>query len=325
MRHFNYARHLAGVFILLLAACSTPQTKALRMAAPAGLPLHAELSQVKYYPQDAYQCGPASLAMLMHHEKINATPDQLKDFLYLPDKQGSLQVEMLATARRYGLLAYVLRPELADVLTELAAGNPVIVLQNLGLSWYPLWHYAVVIGYDLNKEELILRSGSNERLVMPLTTFEHTWARSQYWAMLALPPERLPQTAIVENLIPSIAALEFTSPKTDTWPAYTAAMQRWPNNLLVSIATGNRAYNQGKLALAEQLFKQVTQDHPASAAAFNNLAQTQSDQGKYKEALENIHRALEIGGPLMSIMQKTLLEIEQKKSTIPDEPVIIPQ
>lgn len=313
MHHFNYARIVAGVFILLLAACSTPQTKALHNAAPAGLPVHTELSEVKYFPQDAYQCGPASLAMLMHHEKVNATPEQLKDFLYLPDKQGSLQVEMLATSRHYGLLAYVLRPELQDVLTEVAAGNPVIVLQNLGLSWYPLWHYAVVIGYDLNQEELILRSGSNERLVMPFTTFEHTWARSQYWAMLALTPERLPQTAIPENLIPSIAALEFTSPKTDTRPAYTAAMQRWPDNLLVFIAAGNHAYNQGKLALAEQIFQQVAHDHPTSAAAFNNLAQTQSDQGKYEVALENIHRAMEIGGPLLPIMQKTLLEIEQKK------------
>lgn len=325
MHYFNYARIVAGVFILLLAACSTPQTKALRNAAPAGLPARSELSEVKYFPQDAYQCGPASLAMLMHKEKVNATPEQLKEFLYLPDKQGSLQVEMLATSRHYGLLAYVLRPELLDLLTEVAAGNPVIVLQNLGLSWYPLWHYAVVIGYDLNQEELILRSGSNERLVMPFTTFEHTWSRSQYWAMLALPPERLPQTAIPENLIPSLAALEYTSPKTDTWPAYTAAMQRWPNDLLVFIAAGNHAYNQGKLALAEQIFQQLTQDHPTSAAAFNNLAQTQSDQGKHKAALENIYRALEIGGPLLPVMQKTLLEIEQKKPTIPDEAVIIRQ
>jgi tetratricopeptide (TPR) repeat protein len=313
MQHFNYARIVAGVFILLLAACSTPQTKALRVAAPAGLPTRTELNEVQFYPQDAYQCGPASLAMLMHYEQVNATPDQLKEFLYLPDKQGSLQVEMLATARRYGMLAYVLRPELQDMLTEIASGNPVIVLQNLGLSWYPLWHYAVVIGYDLNREELILRSGSNERLVMPFTTFEHTWARSQYWAMLVLPPERLPHTAVPENLIQGLTALEYSSPKTDTWPAYTAAMLRWPKNLLVTIAAGNHAYNQGQLALAEQIFKQVTVDHPASAAAFNNLAQTLSDQGKYEAALQNIHRALEIGGPLLPIMQKTLLEIEQKK------------
>jgi hypothetical protein len=84
--------------------------------------------------------------MVFHSAGLNIEPGQLKDALYLTDKQGSLQVEMLATARRHGLLAYLLQPELQALLTEVAAGNPVVVLQNLGLSWYPVWHYAVVIG-----------------------------------------------------------------------------------------------------------------------------------------------------------------------------------
>jgi tetratricopeptide (TPR) repeat protein len=307
------ARLLAGVFILLLAACSTPQTKALRGAAPAGLPAHTELSDVPFYPQEVNQCGPATLAMVMHTDGLKIDPGQLKDFLYLPEKQGSLQVEMLATARRYGLLAYLLRPELQDVLTEVAAGNPVIVLQNQGLSWYPLWHYAVVIGYDLVTEDIILRSGSNRRLLLSFATFEHTWARSQYWAMLALPPTRLPQTASPDNLLQSISALQYSSPATDVWPTLALAMQRWPGNLPVHFSAGNHAYNHGQLELAEQIFLKTTQDHPESAAAFNNLAQTLSDLGKYDEALQKIHRALEIGGPLEPIMLKTLAEIEQKK------------
>jgi tetratricopeptide (TPR) repeat protein len=314
MLHPLNARVIAGVFLLLLlGACATPQTKALRSAAPAGLPARAELSEVTFYPQEEYQCGPATLAMVMHSEGVRVDPAQLKDFLYLPDKQGSLQVEMLATTRRYGLVAYLLQPELRDVLTEVAVGNPVIVLQNLGLSWYPLWHYAVVVGYDLNREEMILRSGSNQRLLLPFTTFEHTWARSQHWAMLALPPTRIPQTAIPENYIQSIAALEHSSPNTDVWTAYSTAIQRWPNILLVQIAAGNHAYNHDKLSQAEQIFLAATERHPDSAAAFNNLAQTLSDLGKHDAALIAIHRALVIGGRLEPIMRKTLAEIEQKK------------
>ena len=318
MPYVSNARALAGVLILfLLVGCSTPQTKALRSNVPAGIPARVELSEVKFYAQDDYQCGPATLAMVMHSEGAQVTPEQLKDFLYLPDKQGSLQVEMLATARRYGLLAYVLKPELQDVLTEVAAGNPVIVLQNLALSWYPMWHYAVVIGYDLNKEEMILRSGPNKRQILPFGTFEHTWARSQYWAMLALPPSRLPQTANSADLLRSISALQHSSPSTDVWPAHTAAMQRWPKDLLVHFAAANYAYNHGQLELAAQLFLQATIDHPDSAPAFNNLAQTLSDLGKHDEALQKIHRALEIGGPLEPVMRKTLEEIEQKKRNNP--------
>lgn len=307
------ARLVAGFFVVLLVACSTPQTRALRSSTPASLPVRFELSDVRYFPQDEYQCGPASLAMVFQHAGINIDPAQLKDALYIPDKQGSLQVEMLSGTRRHGLLAYQLQPSLHHVLSEISAGNPVIVLQNLGLSWYPLWHYAVVIGYDLDKEEVILHSGANRRLRLPLRTFENTWERSNYWAMVALPVIRLPQTATPENLIQSIVALEHSSATSDVWPAYAAAMRRWPDNLLSKIAAGNYAYHRGNLQLAQQTFLQATLEHPDSAAAYNNLAQTLSDQGQHEAALIAIHQALAIGGPLEPSVRKTLSEVEQKK------------
>jgi tetratricopeptide (TPR) repeat protein len=308
------ARAIAGVFILLLlSACSTPQTMALRDFAPANLPARAELGSVVFFPQEENQCGPASLAMVLNNAGLTTNPELLKDSLYLPDKQGSLQVEMLATTRKHGLLAYLLQPSMQDILLEVAAGNPVVVLQNLGLSWHPVWHYAVVIGYDLGKEEIILRSGSTLRLSLPFSTFEHTWARSHHWAMLALPPAAIAQTASAENHIQSLAALQHSSATSDLLPAYEAAMQRWPESLLAKIAAGNYAYSRGDLHRAEQVFLTATQLHPEAVAAFNNLAQVQGDQGKYDAALQSAKRALELGGPLQAVVRKTLAEIEQKK------------
>jgi len=311
------ARLIAGVFILLgLGGCSTPQTKALLKTTPEHIKPRAELNETVYFPQEENQCGPASLAMVIQSAGLTITPEQLQESLYIPEKHGSLQIEMLATTRKQGLLAYQLQPALQDVLTEINAGNPVVVLQNLALSWYPLWHYAVVIGYDLKREEIILRSGATQRLVMPLTTFEHTWARGKYWAMVALPPAKLPQTATPEYWVQSIAALEHSSPYTYTGPAYDAAMLRWPDSLLVNIAAGNHAYRHGKLNQAEQIFLTATEQHPDSVAALNNLAQTQSDLGKYETAMQTIKRAIELGGPLQAEVRKTQLEIEQKNSEV---------
>lgn len=311
------ARLIAGVFTLLLtAACSTSQVKALRTAIPDNLAPHTELKEVAYFAQDENQCGPAALAMVFQHANLNIEPAQLRDSLYLPEKQGSLQVEMLATTRRQGLVAYVLQPQLKDVLAEVSAGNPVVVLQNLALDWYPLWHYAVVIGYDLKREEIILRSGSNRRLVMPFSTFENTWARSKYWAMLALPPSQLPHTAQAEKLVQSLAALAHSSPTTDLWPAYTAALSRWPEHLLTLIAAGNYQYAQNNLPKAEQMFLNATKFHPTSVAAFNNLAQVQSDLGKFDIALQTMQRALELGGPLQDVVRKTQAEIKQKMQKV---------
>lgn len=313
MPHSINARLIAGVFLLLLtAACSTPQVRALRTTAPGSFSPRAELSDVIYFAQEENQCGPAALAMVFQHADLRIEPAQLKDSLYLPDKQGSLQVEMLSTTRRQGLVAYVLQPQLSDVLAEVSAGNPVVTLQNLGLSWYPLWHYAVVIGYDLEREQIILRSGANPRLVMPLSTFENTWARSQYWAMVALRPGKLPHTANPERLLPSLGALAHSSPSTDLWPAYVAAMERWPEHLPSSIEAGNYLYTHDKLPEAEIIFSRAATLHPDSVAAFNNLAQTQSDLGKHDTALQTITRALALGGPLQPEVRKTRVEIEQR-------------
>src|SRR3569623_3150374 len=69
----------------------------------------------------------------------------------------------LAQQRRYQRLPNVLEPELAALLREVGAGHPVQVLQNRGLSWAPRWHYAVVVGYDLARDEVVLRSGTERR------------------------------------------------------------------------------------------------------------------------------------------------------------------
>lgn len=312
MTCWHNARQSAGVFFLvLLAACATPQTKALRGSLPAGIPAQAELDQVVFFPQEEHQCGPASLAMALQHAGQDVQPEQLKPFLYLPEKQGSLQAEMLAATRRYGMLAYALRPELQDVLTEVAAGNPVLVLQNLGLSWYPVWHYAVVIGYDIRSEEMILRSGTERRQLMPFSTFENTWARSAHWAMVVLPPGQIPKTASAEGYIKSLIALEHTNPAKGVWPAYSAAMLRWPDSLVTKMAAGNFAYKSGQLNQAQVIFQQATQEHPDSVAAFNNLAQTLSDLGKYEAALLAARHAVSMGGTLNAQARSTLAEIEQ--------------
>ena len=81
---------------------------------------------------------------------------------------------------------------LAALLRAVAAGHPVVVRQTLSLAIAPRWHYAVVVGYDLAARELVLRSGTTERELLSLSTFEHTWERSGHWAFVALAPGELP-------------------------------------------------------------------------------------------------------------------------------------
>lgn len=307
------ARLIVGVFILSLGACTTPpQTRLALSSPPPSVPRQIELDKVPFFAQEAFQCGPASLAMSLNTVDIAVTPETLKPELYLPDRHGSLQVEMLAAARRHGAIAYQLAPELNDVLQEVAAGTPVIILQNLAFNWYPMWHYAVVIGYNLDRAEIILHSGPDQRQVLPMRTFEYTWARSGYWAMVVMPPGKIPQTADATSFIAAVSALEKSSGPALVQSTYMAALERWPENLSAQIGAGNAAYQLHELSQAESAFRQAARDHPDSVAAFNNLAQTLADQGKYAEAQETARHAVSLGGPLAQAAQETLADIERK-------------
>jgi len=313
------ARLTAGaLFFVLLGGCATPQTRALLRDKPLALASSAELASVPFFPQSKYQCGPATLAMTLNWAGVDVTPDQLVPEVFIPGKKGSLQVEMMVAARRHATLAYVLEPELSDILTEISAGHPVIVFQNLGLSWYPVWHYAVVIGYDLNSRHIILHTGTEQRRTVSLTKFEHTWARGGYWAMLTLPPGRLPQTAREIRYLKATIALEKTGKFQQAVQAYEAALVRWPVSLSAQMGRGNAYYALGDIRKAEHAFFQATLDHPKAAAAFNNLAQTYSDQKRYREALAAAESAVRLDHA-STIYQETLKQIriliEDKSAT----------
>ena len=308
---FRRARLAAGAlfFVLALSGCAAYQTTALLRRPPPRLPASAEITDVHFFAQQAYQCGPAALAMTLDWAGAKVTPKQLAPKVFIPDKHGSLQIELVAAARRYGMLPYVLRPQLSDLLIEVAAGHPVIVFQNLGLPWYPVWHFAVVIGYDLAHRRLILHSGPDARMYMAMSTFEHTWARGGYWALLVMPPGTLPRTATERRYIDAVITLEQTGHEASAATAYRAALTRWPQSETAGMGLGNSLYAMGRLRQAQLAFLQVTHDHPHAAAAFNNLAQTYADQGHYRQALAAARQAVALGGPLMPTFRKTLVDI----------------
>jgi hypothetical protein len=300
------------LFFLLMAAGCTPLHTDRILATAEVFPEPVEMTTVPFFPQEEYQCGPAALATVLNWSGVGVTPAELAPQVYIPERQGSLQLELLGAARRHGRIPYVIQPQLESLMAEVSSGNPVVILQNLSLPWYPKWHYAVVVGFDLKGDRLVLRSGIEERHEVPFKVFERTWRRSNYWAMVVLPPDRLPFTAEEIPYVLAVAPLERLSRWEDTTVAYATALDRWPRSLAARMGLGNSRYARGDARGAEAAFRQAAEEHPDAGVAYNNLAQVLADQDRLTEAHSAARRAVEIGGPQQKIFRDTLKQIENR-------------
>lgn len=285
--NWKRARLLAGVVfsLLYLGACSHTVS---RSSLPDDLPLQVELYDTPFYAQERYQCGPASLAMVLNKSGVAVQPEALVDRVYLPERQGSVATEMVATARSHGRLVYELTPSMDALLREVAAGNPVLVLQNLGLSWLPKWHYAVVVGYDLTTEQIILNSGVTERLQVPLSLFDRTWRRAKRWGITVLEPGMLPAGNDHFRYMSAAFALEQTRQDDKAIAAYRSASKRWPGESTVWLAWANLSYKRGFLADAEKALRSGLEYLPDNPQLWNNLAYVLAEKACYVGALRAV-------------------------------------
>jgi hypothetical protein len=310
----RWARRLTLVAaVLWLAACTTliPQTVALRTDWPAGVPQQVELSRVPFFPQEEYQCGPAALAMLMQFAGVPVRPEALVDEVWLPERQGSLQLEMLAAPRRHGLVSLRLAPSYADLLREVAAGHPVIVLQDVG-TLLPQWHYAVVNGFDYESGTILLRSGLQVRQEMPFSYFERTWLAGKYWAMVVTPPDEIPATATEARWLEAMLGLARSGNAEASVRGYRAALARWPDSLAAAVGLANQLHARGSLDEAAGVLRKALVKSPQSVILLNNLAQTLTDQGQHAEALSVIARAEDPQSPFAGEVRATRQLIEQR-------------
>lgn len=302
----------AGAIVIALAACATPQAESLRTNL-GDVPPRADIKSAPFFPQKTKECGPASLAMALVASGVKTTPDALVSEVYTPKREGTLAPDMVTATRRHGRLAYLV-PNMRAMFREVAGGRPVVVMQNLGLSWVPQWHFAEVIGYDIDNDNVILHSGTIARMNMDMDTFERTWARAHHWALLVLKPGELPKSPDRGRYVTAAAGLEQAGKLKAARAAYKAGLRLWPKDFALRMGLGNVLYGLNQKPASAKAFARAAKEHPGAGDAFNNLAQVRLDLGDLTGAEAAARKAVRIGGANMPTYRETLAAILARKS-----------
>ncbi|WP_285416256.1 peptidase C39 family protein [Pseudomonas sp. efr-133-TYG-5] len=178
---------------LLVAGCVATLAGCAGSVAPEvkRLPERVELSGT-FYRGEAHQSGPQVLASLLSQQGIVITPGLLEKPLHLPGAEDKLQQNLQNLAREYGMVVYPLDNKLPALLTQVAAGYPVMVRFSEGSAFWAEPRYAILSGYDRQKQNVLLRAGMNRRELMSFSAFESAFEKSGGWAVLIQKPNQLP-------------------------------------------------------------------------------------------------------------------------------------
>ncbi len=280
------------------------------------------LTKTPFFPQQQFQCGPAALATLLVESGVDVSPGELISQVYIPEKQGSLQIEMLAAGRQYARVPYQLDPTEAALFNELFAGRPVLILQNLGFETKPFWHYAVVVGYEPERDEMILRSGTEADKHMSMDKFLQTWRRAENWAFVLLTLDELPTNPDFDRYFQSVLNMEQVLKAEQMIELYEYTSRQFPQQTIAAFGLADAYSRSGHLSEAISLYKGILTANPEHVAAANNLAVTLQELSCLNEARQMAEKAVSLSlsnGQFVSESQDTLQDIINQQQALSDQ------
>jgi tetratricopeptide (TPR) repeat protein len=305
-----------SLFAMLQGCQSLPQTEALLVDPPTGVASKQYIEKVPFFAQQEFYCGPTTLSEVFHFYSHPISPDQLAPDLFIPQREGSLQIEMVTAARKHGFLAYSEQSNLAQLIKLLDQNVPIIVLQNLSVLWMPQWHYAVVIGYDLENQQFILHTGETKDHTMPFYLFERVWQRANYWMLAPLPVGKTSSALTPIKYIQAAYDQMSTNQQTNAIENLVAATNTWPNEWLPYFLLGNYYLQDNPVKAATWYSKGLTAGYQ-QAEYLNNYSYALAELGCREQAIEVVEQAVRLSPKSENVKQSKQEIASYQKTTQP--------
>lgn len=282
-----------------LAACATsPDLRGLR---DLDEPLHAELD-VPFHAATVAPGGAESLAMVFGAAGVRAPVEALG---------AATDDEMLAVPRRHGLVSYPTGGSLTALLMEIDAGHPVIVRRTR-----PTPSYRVVVGYDLERRQLIVHGPDARGVREPIGWFDRDWARAGRWAMVALAPDDAPASIGPRTGLAAIDDYERVVGVADAASAWVAATAAWPDQPFAWYARGIAHRERLEFDDARDAFMFAVRLEPALEPAWLALGKLFESVGERDNALAALQVVLALNGPWQAEAQAVFERLTEQSPVI---------
>lgn len=174
--------HIFPFIIILLLSCTGTRTPDVKESRAFQI-----IESVPFYPQEAYNCGPVSLAGVLNYWRTGVSLEDVADEIYSESAKGTLDIDMILYAERKGLKARQYKGSAEDIKRNIDLGYPLIVLVDYGFWVYQQNHFMVVVGY--NKNGILANSGRDRLKFIPFKVFLKSWKRTNFWTMLISPKQ----------------------------------------------------------------------------------------------------------------------------------------
>jgi hypothetical protein len=258
--------HLFTAVAVSLTATAVVRPAHAQPAAPV------RLLDVPYLPQSVALCGGAAAAMVMRFWGATGVYAETFADLVIPEEGGIRGADLLEALRARGWEARSFRGDAALVQRQLRAGRPVVALIEDRPGTF---HYVVIVGWP-DRRVIAHDPARAPFRVLDEPGFLAAWSRSNFWTLLALPPERGPN-------------MPGDTPGERSRPA--PAAKRSPCDAMVD--EGVRLAVGGDRAAGRQLFEAASVACPQSSAPWRELAGLHVLDEAWPDAARAARRAVE--------------------------------
>jgi len=228
-------------------------------------------------------CGPSVLNMAVEAHKPGIAYSVFKRMTYREELNGTLKSDIIGAARRLGLAPYRV-PSMSQMLTLVEHGQPVIVFQNLGVSWLPAWHYSLLVGYRADRNAVYLHTGKEPYQELGFSRFHATWRRGGKWSYVVVPAGVIPEHVPFAEALDNAVVFENLGQKDVALAIYTGMAGRWPERFEPHLGLASLHYQSGNLRPAIAEMRLALDRNPNHPDLIANLALLYEESGQPTQA-----------------------------------------